>query len=541
MARNKELFQDKTTTLYSCLCCCCAFPLLIAAFAVVCAAYSSQKEFSDNFQNLGGNWKQDVVVGISNTDQIPLKEGQYVDRWQGNYPGTVDGCFCSSSAYYWRVSAGMKTRSCNWNETRAGCREIPSTPAKTLPKWINSQEVFVIRQRNTSFMETYSKLNQDGSCVEGFKNCGNKNTKSKGFCIPNSVAECPITDISSDIKPGYQQVAFLGFVLFTSRSADNNPVIDTIIRESHLCYSRQDFGVTPGRKRYELLKGDYANCIKDDSGFSLGDIGEVDLFDINGVDYKGLINYSPDNKYRYRLLASRVTEWSPVCNGLVKDIAARAEDSKSLDSTFFSLYVIYIVTFIIALFCFIRIVYVFAHENKKTGYCLVFGLRIILFIVILPSLFSVNSKCNSIIKFVSDISTKDCSTPPVNNMFRELSVKFNGSVVTLNKWAIALAFIEIAVEFIMLLVAMKAIGESDGFEGVPGGPGSAEMAGTYQPVAQPGPNPAFNPYGNQNSPYLNNQGYDMKPGMYGQPGVYGQGGMQPGNPNGYQNNRRPGY
>jgi hypothetical protein len=422
----------------------------------------------------------------------------------------------------------MKTRSCNWNETRAGCREIPSTPAKPLTKWINSQEVFVIRQRNTSFLENYSKLNPDGSCVDGYKNCGNKNSKSKGFCIQNSVSECPITDISSDIKPGYEQVAFLGFVLFTSRSSENNPIVDTLIRESHLCYCQQDYGITPGRKPYELLRGNYANCIKDDAGISLGEMGETDLFDINGVDYKGLINYTADNNYRYKLLSSRITEWSPDCFPLVKDINARAEDSKSLDSTFLTLFVLYIIVFIISLFLFIRIVYVFSHENKKTGYCLVFGLRIILFIAILPSLFSVNSKCDNITKFVTDISTKDCSTPPVNNMFRELSTKFNGSVIRLNKWAIGLAFVEIAVELIMLLIAMKSIGGSDGFEGVPG---NAEMSGTYQPVPQPGPNTGYNPYGNQNSPYLNNQGNDMKPGMYGQPG----------NPNFYQNNRRPGY
>ena len=529
MSGNKELFQDKTATLYSCLCCCCAFPLLIAAFAVVCVAYSRQKEFSDNFQNLGGNWKQNVVVGITNTDQVPLKEGQYVDRWQGNYPGTMDGCYCSTSAYYWRVSQGMKTRSCNWNETRAGCREIPSTPAKTLPKWINSQEIYVIRQRNTSFLENYSKLNADGTCAEGFRNCGNKESKSKGFCIQNSVAECPITDISSDIKPGYQQVAFLGFVMFTSRAADNNPIVDTLIRESHLCYSRQDFGITPGRKRYELLKGDYANCIKDDSGMSLGELGEADLFDINGVDYKGLINYSSDNKYRYKLLSSRVTEWAPACFPLVKDISARAEDSKSLDSTFFTLFVLYIISFVVSLFCFIRIVYVFAHENKKTGYLLVFALRFILFIVILPSLFSVNTKCNNISKFVTEISTKDCSTAPVNNMFRELSQKFNSSVISMNTWAIALAFIEIAVEFIMIIVAMKAMGNSDGFDGAPARPGNAEMMGTYQPVPQPRPVPGYNPYGNQNTPNVNN------------PGMYGQGGMQPANPNFNQNYRGPGY
>ena len=497
--------MSKMKVCYTVLCCCCAFPLLLASLVLMFMAKKNLYNLSDNIENLGANWKQDAIMDVVKSKDVPLMAGQYIERWSGQFPGTQAGCHCPTSLLFRKVQKGLSVGSCGLNQTFAGCRDVKETPAVPLAVWPQNQEIFVVKQKGTSFFENFNKIRDDGVCEPGYKHCGEPGSKSKGLCIPESVAGCPVSDITTAPNPSYQAVQLQNLVLYLSRDNKHNPIVEATLQESHLCFSRSDIPTSEGRARYALLKGDAANCIKDESAVSVASIGEKELFDLNKVPYQSLVDYNPSNNFKYHLFVARASVWSPLCRPLVEQIRARVEDSKSLQAYFQTLMILYIVSFSLSLLCYLRIMLV--AENKKGQYYCVFFLRLLLFIMVLPSIFIVANKCSKVHQFVHSISKQDCSVPEVNMMFQNLAEKFQSKVISITYWCLGTAFGGMFVELLMLLIGLTARKERVGYQDL-----SSEMneiaAGQRLPQANPQPvPPGFNnPPGSngfQNQPNYN--------------------------------------
>ena len=302
-------------TLVSSLCllklACYTGSIIFSVFALINMNY-----ITENVSGVTRDWKNDLISRIvSNTTNITLEPYEYVNVWAGEFPGTVNGCYCTSRSAYSRVYPGLFTGNCNSNQTRMGCRNIPSNPSVALNKYIDSSEVFTVRIKNSSYLELRQKMNQTGECVEGFKLCSTT-------CVPVDVKSCPITKIlvGSDQNPDptlyNDQADFGNFTVYTSNSSKYETITDVTIEENAVCVSKRTRSISPGRTPYVLLDADYKSCIEDpryermDDGF-----GELTFFRSNQLytNTSTFVNYDTGDNYKWYMFSARLVKMSDEC------------------------------------------------------------------------------------------------------------------------------------------------------------------------------------------------------------------------------------
>jgi hypothetical protein len=84
-------------------------------------------------------------------------------------------------------------------------------------------------------------MDENGECSPQFKRCGDVNGKSKGVCVRES-ENCPITDIvfgtsNPDAGRFDQTLSGNGVNIYYTRKPVSQPLIETILKESHVCYN----------------------------------------------------------------------------------------------------------------------------------------------------------------------------------------------------------------------------------------------------------------------------------------------------------------
>lgn len=75
-----------------------ALILMIVSFAGFFSANSRMGAAKDNVSDMYDTWKSDLVFDITNTDSKTLAANEYLAPWQGYWPGSIEGCYCSSSS-----------------------------------------------------------------------------------------------------------------------------------------------------------------------------------------------------------------------------------------------------------------------------------------------------------------------------------------------------------------------------------------------------------------------------------------------------------
>ena len=116
---------------------------------------------------------KDIQIGCSSPESRPI--------FVNNYPGTVYGCNCLDVG--WSFYRGVRYRelnqgSCRYNETRAGCREVPSTPPREL-HWFKTNVCGIFGNSTENFQTMMLNMHKrNGTCRAGFKKCGNENGPS---------------------------------------------------------------------------------------------------------------------------------------------------------------------------------------------------------------------------------------------------------------------------------------------------------------------------------------------------------------------------
>lgn len=387
----------------------------------------------------------------------------------------------------------MKARSCNYNESFAGCNSISERPAKPLTSVFGGQKLYAVKIKGTSFLETYKFQNGDGSCATGYMRCGNPQSTSKGVCIPASIGKCPITTLGSTSNGQDTELKFGPLSIFAGRSTLKNPIADLNITEDHLCKVRTYYPSSTNRPRYALLKGYGGDqCETDTEADKLNlAIGEKDLFDQNAVSYNGLWNYDVSNGYQYFLMGGRPLEWSPACAADVPDVISNSNKGDDLASQFALLYVLFIISFIVFVvsFCF----FMGSLEDKcgKWASYVGCGLLIISVFLIFPSFCIVKSKVSGVSSDLSNLSTKGCSSPATNSYFKSIANSYDskiGGITNAFFWTGMIAMWLALIGGVFYLVYFCKLDPNHMAEDSRGG-------NVYQELG-PGRTPDVSPYGN---------------------------------------------
>ena len=300
--------------------------ILLTVYALLNINYVAQ-----NTSGVTRDWNNDLISRIvPEADIGQLEAYEYADYWRGTFPGTVEGCHCTVRNSRRRVYPGLFRRECNRNETIVGCKQIAPTEQIPLVKFVDQAAVPVIRIKNSSYIDLMNFTLDSGDCVAGYKKCSD-------FCVPEKLKACPLTAIRVASAPNRTnpdpsvfdaQVDFPSFSLFTSSSPKFKTITDTQIAERAVCVSPGTSAVTPGRKPYALLASDWDSCIEDPRFERLDGLGEMTLFQYNGVDWKNAsyVDFQTSENYIWYRFFGTAIKMKQSCLPLQAEISAYFPD-----------------------------------------------------------------------------------------------------------------------------------------------------------------------------------------------------------------------
>lgn len=486
MSEEKKLY----TGILHCCCCLGALAMLIISFIWSILAKKEVQKMNEGYNSLVASWQVDLAFDLSTDGAsfpgLGLGGDMYVDKWRFEWPGTIEGCYCTVSNSRKRVTKGLKDRSCNYNESSVGCKKISEMEPKNATKWISSQEILVARVKSTNFYSTYKKMNPDGSCASGFKNCGDKTSNSRGNCIPDKVSACPIADVSTSPVAGSKTLQLAASAVYFSNQAGKNPFSDFLIAEEHLCFIRSQKALSAGRKKYPLLIGDYDNCKKDTAAVSLAAIGEADFFDINSINSRALPEFNTNNKYRYVLAAGKPLEWSPSCFDTVESMNDKQTDIGKVYSAHKVLFVLYIISLSVSAITFI-FRFGFSVSGLNMVYKILFLIRLVFWLLVVPSLIIIFARFNSFYRFFQNITDLKCSSDANNAQFQSIADDMKTKVQAKHRVMLLLSIGGMIIEIFMAYLNLSCVNN--------------ESSGTYKPSLHSAATPSapFNPSFNSNS------------------------------------------
>lgn len=295
--------------------------LVLSAACLVLVGYGTKNlaYFKDSYHGIMSNWNNNLVTGFSNGSPQSRQPYEVLDIWNGSYPGTVNGCYCPWSDSEKGVSSGFSRSTCSYNETSAGCSNIPAVPKTKLRIWNNRSEQLVFSYAaNSSFLDLYQNMDGNGNCKPGTMRCGNPSSISKGICVPDNWISCPVTDLRIGLtnpNPSkYNRSAtFASYNVYYSTNSDANPIADLQIAEHFVCENPAMAALTPGRKPYELYAVETSGCKADHRYERLDSIGEQFLLEMNDISTSRLIEFKTSNSYLWFRFFRRVIEWKPEC------------------------------------------------------------------------------------------------------------------------------------------------------------------------------------------------------------------------------------
>jgi len=429
--------------------------MLAISFAYAVAAKNQSKLLKEGYASLVTNWDADMVFDLTTNAGYPLESGDfYLSPWSFDWPGTIQGCYCPYSNYYRRVYSGLKDRDCSYNETRSGCDTIRETNGRKFSNWRAGQGIFAVRGKSTSFLDSYTKMRSDGTCPSDHIHCGSTSSISKGICIPTRFGRCPLTDISKEAKVDYRKITLFStspeMTVYVTNSASNNPISDLLINEHHSCFLRSQYALTPGRSKYELMKGDWTNCKEDKNTWIIDDIGERSYYDANNFDYSYFPKLVPDDFYRKKLIVGRAFDWAPSeeCQSKVPTLLSKNDEIAATYKQYVNLFIIYIISLSISCICIIcQFAYIQTNDEKivKAAMCI----RVIMWLLVLPSICIVVARVNKDIKFFEQLSTMNCSNEVTLSNISGITDTIRSQLQRKNNIIIILAFCAIIIELVI--------------------------------------------------------------------------------------------
>ena len=343
-------------------------------------------------ESLISNWKADFITDIEFSSTGTCSQG-FELAFNGTWGGTVTGCDCLGIFCHRRgVRDNQLGRGgCNTNETLCGCDGVSSRPRTKLEKVPSQDYICVKRAKDLNFLNLYSKMDNTGTCTDGHKKCGDINGKSKGVCIPNSET-CPITDVifSTGANPDAGKYDLsktgTGINVYYTRADIQQPWVDTVFKEDHVCYDPNAVPISSGRSGYKLLSDKPFKDCKKDTRFvkqQAMTYGRKDVFDQNNVPYAGLPAFTLNNEFFFHKFTRSLITWSPTCISLVDSIIEQEKTVQKLEGNVGTMKTLALVSWILCIFLGCVEFFSLASKNNEYtwGYCLSFPVKIIMYIL----------------------------------------------------------------------------------------------------------------------------------------------------------------
>ena len=316
-----------------------------------------------------------------------------------------------------------------------------------MSKLLNTQIIYSVRGKDTSFLDNYRRMGTNGICETGYRRCGDPNSKSKGLCIANSYASCPLTDIRMTEQTGYTLLTLSNGAKFYYASTEtSNSISELMIVQHHACFVRSHLGYTPGRSVYKLLKGNYEDCREDTLPTYLYEVGEKDLLARNDVDTDRLIDFVTSNSYKYKLATARYIDWSVDCSDTVESMTNKQEDLNKLSKDFLALFILYIISFSLSTIAVFTKILAFIGDQTRIYKWMLF-VRICSWIMVVPSIFICWVQSKQFATFFLNIAELGCSDSATNAQFVALGTEFQDKLGYKNNIVVILSMVGMFVDF----------------------------------------------------------------------------------------------
>lgn len=301
-------------------------------YAVVQAwlAHTRFQRISGDFQMLVKNWEMDAISSVTyvNTNQT-CPEGTE-DFFQYHWPGTVKGCYCSKAS-------SLETGVCTPDQIKNGCTDISETSNRTMSRY-KQVKLCVKRVPNTSFMKLASKLYENGTCHENYRQCGGSVDSMYSLCMPIELFpnKCPLMTItttnSSNVESLDDKSLFYGSY---SANFTEAPLSQLYVNDGGIC--KKSVGVsTRTHDNYHLAKAGVAECKSTDfdTTFSEVDSGQkkIEFLAQNGVNSSTLLlleKYVPSTAL-IKPMRKNFVGFKRSCRLLVADIVERENDLSTI-------------------------------------------------------------------------------------------------------------------------------------------------------------------------------------------------------------------
>lgn len=443
------------------------FMIVYTAFSLVMAilAYIKFKEVTSTFDTQVKNWKADSYEDfkvIPSTERCP---SPYSPVYKYQWPGTYIGCDCTvmKSDSSGSLKKKWYKKKCNSTMEAAKCDPVKGSPEKNMTIFDNKILCGKVLE-GVDFFKYGDKLNEDGKCKSGFKKCGGKKDVSKAFCIPNSMAKCPVMDIAdSKVDSSYKDIG-QGFFITNSEDLDRAPISQVFINEGVACRNKIDNLTTTEKKvNHPLIRESLPVCTTHDGNYTRfgGEVTRKTLFDQNNytvTEVKGLPSTFSDSQ-KIRSFKRGYEGLKPKCR---KDLPKIKDSEDELMKIKFAQLALLLVSVFVAaiigiIFTILELVMLFKKCSKEKAPLLAFcrGFKKCFDVFLKISQIAMCSwtviLSGRIKTFYHNLSLKNCGDEGLNTNLNHLSDQISNFVFIKNRNALIIGIIALVVTLIMLI------------------------------------------------------------------------------------------
>lgn len=282
---HKDLKEASRFRLRSIIPVCIRMKLLICFLSFVAISiYSGTKLFftvRDSasvqvaYEDIVNNWSSDMIrqiIEISPKEQCP---GNFTDLMRFDWSGTPESCSCLESSIqdYPSLSKTIHHQLCNSTMMEAGCTPVEGSPARPLFTY-NGRRFCAQRMSETSFFLSIQNMNDDGTCKEGFINCGGRASSHESICVNASMFDngCPIKDIANEkLDASYIRIGNSEFYYSKADYLGTLPYSEMKLSNTSTCFDSPQAINDPLKSQSSKSAGD--PCVYGGHGFVAFDDG----------------------------------------------------------------------------------------------------------------------------------------------------------------------------------------------------------------------------------------------------------------------------
>ena len=291
------------------------------------------------------SWDKDFIEDVYVADLTKACEERkdFEPLFEYNWSGTEDYCICEKDG------EKVVQENCKSDKTddgiEKGCEFRPQTAPRELTTWKSGVKICGKMMKGINFRSMASKMQNDGTCEDGHKLCGEEDSPEDQVCIPTKYENCPITDleISEDNPKGThfkEKVDYSGKTKLWISRTERIPLTDCTIAEDGMCFNLKKDRKTQERPMSQVLLLDKTDqCEVDPRWDKIDEWSELEFFKMNKLPVEKLKEAQvASEKYNYHLLMQNALPIKPNCRKNLDNfngITNKMSDARSRYKLFF--------------------------------------------------------------------------------------------------------------------------------------------------------------------------------------------------------------